>query len=228
MAYIDKNTFEVGEMWFLSGILLAISLSMDALGIGISYGLRNIKVPNIPRLIISFISLLFTAIAIGIGNVIVLFLPDYLAKLVGSGMLGVLGAVILVQALREDKKVENKEKKTEKVWNFNLKSLGIIIKVTHHPISCDSKKSASVGIKESIYMGIALSIDSFGAGISSAVSGVNDFFVPVMVGLCQFIFFSLGIFCGRKLTAFKKIDSKVFVILSGILLIILAVVRYFL
>ena len=194
-------------MWFLSGILLAISLSMDALGIGISYGLRNIKVPNIPRLIISFISLLFTAIAIGIGNVIVLFLP---------------------QALREDKKVENKEKKTEKVWNFNLKSLGIIIKIIHHPIHCDVEKSTSVGIRESIYMGVALSIDSFGAGIISAVAGVNDFFVPVMVGLCQFIFFSLGIFCGRKLTAFKKIDSKVFVILSGILLIILAVVRYFL
>ena len=143
-------------------------------------------------------------------------------------MLGVLGAVILVQALREDKKVENKEKKTEKVWNFNLKSLGIIIKVTHHPISCDSKKSASVGIKESIYMGIALSIDSFGAGISSAVSGVNNFFVPIMVGLCQFIFLSLGIFCGQKLTSIKKIDPKIFVILSGILLIILAFVRYFL
>ena len=118
MAYIDKNTFEVGEMWFLSGILLAISLSMDALGIGISYGLRNIKVPNIPRLIISFISLLFTAIAIGIGNVIVLFLPDYLAKLVGSGMLGVLGAVILVRHSEKTKKLKIKKKKQRKFGIF--------------------------------------------------------------------------------------------------------------
>lgn len=215
-------------MWFLSGLLLAVSLSMDALGIGISYGLRGVKVPNLPRIIISFISLLFTAIAIGIGNVIVLFLPDYLAKLVGSGMLAVLGAVILIKEFIGNKKVENKGEKTEKVWNFNLKSLGIIIKIIRHPIHCDVEKSTSVGIRESIYMGVALSIDSFGAGISSAVSGVNNFFVPVMVGLCQFIFLSLGIFCGRKLTAFKKVDSKVFVILSGVLLIILAVVRYFL
>ena len=215
-------------MWFLSGILLAISLSMDALGIGISYGLRGVKVPNLPKIIISFISLLFTAIAIGIGNVIVLFLPDYLAKLVGSGMLAVLGAVILIQAAGKNKKTESADEKTEKVWNLNLKPLGIIIKIIHAPVSCDVEKSSSIGIKESIYMGVALSIDSFGAGISSAVSGVNDFFVPIMVGLCQFVFLSLGIFCGQKLTSFKKIDSKIFVMLSGALLIILAVVRYFL
>lgn len=215
-------------MWLLSGILLAVSLSMDALGIGISYGLRNVKVSGLPRIIISFISLLFTATAIGIGNVIILFLPDCLAKLVGSGMLAVLGVAILVQAFKDSQKVENKEKKSAKIWNLNLKSFGITIKIIRRTNSCNIENSNKVGIKESIYMGVALSIDSFGAGISSAVSGINNFFVPIMVGLCQFIFLSFGIFCGHKLTALKKINSNVFVILSGMLLIILAFIRYFL
>lgn len=214
-------------MWFLSGIILAMSLSMDALGIGISYGLRGVKVPNLPRIIISFISLLFTAVAIGIGNVIVLFLPDYLAKLIGSGMLIVLGAVVIIQACLKNKKSDDSDKEKGS-YSLNLKPFGIIIKIIREPMSCTKEKSSTVGIKESIYMGVALSIDSFGAGISSAVSGVNNFFVPVMVGLCQFIFLSFGIFCGQKLTLFRNIDSKVFIILSGLLLIILAIVRYFL
>ena len=217
-------------MWFLSGILLAISLSMDALGIGISYGLRKINVSCLPKFIISFISFLFTALAIFIGNIIVLFLPDYIAKLIGVAMLIILGAYIIIQAFFKKQKDDIYKKKSEKIWSFNLKTIGFILKIICTPIchNDDVEKYSKIGIKESLYLGVALSIDSFGAGISSAVSGINNFFVPILVGLCQFIFLSFGIFAGKKLTSFKKIDSKIFLVLSGTLLIVLAFVRYFL
>lgn len=224
-------------MWILSGILLAISLSMDALGIGVSYGLRGKKVPLLPKVIISLISLAFTAAAIGIGNIIVLFLPDQLAKLIGSGMLGVLGIVIIIQALSKKEGEEEVEPEPEvqrpqrKIWKIALKPLGLTIKIIRNEIYGNGSKADSaaiMGIRESLYMGVALSIDSFGAGISSAVSGINNFFVPVMVGLCQFIFLSLGIFCGQKLTSIKKADPKIFMLLSGAILVVLAIIRYFL
>lgn len=219
-------------MWILSGILLAISLSMDALGIGVSYGLRGKEVPLLPKVIISLISLAFTAAAIGIGNIIVLFLPDQLAKLIGPGMLGVLGVAIIIQALskkegEEEPEVQIPQKKT---WKIALKPLGLTIKIIRNEIYGNGSKAdaaAIMGIRESLYMGVALSIDSFGAGISSAVSGINNFFVPVMVGLCQFIFLSLGIFCGQKLTSIKKADPKIFMLLSGAILVVLAIIRYF-
>ncbi len=222
-------------MWILSGILLAISLSMDALGIGVSYGLRGKKVPLLPKVIISLISLAFTAAAIGIGNIIVLFLPDQLAKLIGSGMLGVLGVVIIIQALsKKEGEVEPEpevQRPQRKIWKIVLKPLGLTIKIIRNEIYENGSKADSaaiMGIRESLYMGVALSIDSFGAGISSAVSGINNFFVPVMVGMCQFIFLSLGIFCGQKLTAKKKADPKIFMLLSGAILVVLAIIRYFL
>lgn len=222
-------------MWILSGILLAISLSMDALGIGVSYGLRGKKVPLLPKVIISLISLAFTAAAIGIGNIIVLFLPDQLAKLIGSGMLGVLGVVIIIQALsKKEGEVEPEpegQRPQRKIWKIALKPLGLTIKIIRNEIYGNGSKAYSaaiMGIRESLYMGVALSIDSFGAGISSAVSGINNFFVPVMVGLCQFIFLSLGIFCGQKLTSIKKADPKIFMLLSGAILVVLAIIRYFL
>ncbi len=218
-------------MWIWSGILLAISLSMDALGIGVSYGLRGKKVPLLPKVIISLISLAFTAAAIGIGNVIVLFLPDQLAKLIGSGMLGILGVGIIIQALSKKEREEEQEaqRPQKKTWAIVLKPLGLTIKIIRNEIYKNGSNGdpTTMGIRESLYMGVALSIDSFGAGISSAVSGINNFFVPVMVGLCQFIFLCLGIFCGQKLTSIKKADPKIFMLLSGTILVVLAIIRYF-
>lgn len=228
MHTLIKTALGDGVMWLFSAILLAVSLSMDALGIGISYGLRRVRVATLPKVIISLISLLFTALAIGIGNVIALILPEQLAKLIGSAMLVILGVVIIVQALSERISSENKKKPTPKTWSWTIKSLGVTIKITRAPADNCIDNSPAVNVKESLYLGLALSIDSFGAGISSAVAGVNSFLVPALVGLCQFVFLSLGLYCGSKLTAIRKLDSNFFMPLSGTLLVVLACVRYFL
>ena len=228
MHTLIKTALGDGVMWLFSAILLAVSLSMDALGIGISYGLRKVQVATLPKVIISLISLIFTALAIGIGNVIALILPEPLAKLIGSAMLVVLGVVVIVQALGGKSTSENKKKPTPKTWSWTIKSLGVSIKITRAPVVNDIDKAPAINVKESLYLGVALSIDSFGAGISSAVAGVNSFLVPVLVGLCQFVFLSLGLYCGSKLTTIQKLNSNFFMFLSGTILITLACVRYFL
>lgn len=228
MHTLIKTALGDGVMWLFSAILLAVSLSMDALGIGISYGLRKVQVTTLPKVIISLISLIFTALAIGIGNVIALILPEQLAKLIGSAMLLVLGVVIIVQALGGKSTSESKKKPTPKTWSWTIKSLGVSIRITRAPVANDIDKAPAINVKESLYLGVALSIDSFGAGISSAVAGVNSFLVPVLVGLCQFVFLSLGLYCGSKLTAIQKLNSNFFMFLSGTILITLACVRYFL
>lgn len=215
-------------MWFLSGLLLAFSLSMDAFGIGISYGLRNIKVLFIPRVIISLISVLFTALSIGIGDIILLVLPMDIAKFIGAAMLAFLGAFIVYQAVHKNKKYTKCIKKDKKTWNVVLKSFGVTIKIIRDPSFCDFDHSSDIDIKESIYLGVALSIDSFGAGISSAVSGVNSLLVLLMVGGCQLLFISLGLFLGGRLSLIKNINSNVFMVISGVILIALAGVRLFL
>lgn len=229
MHTLIKTALGDGVMWLFSAILLAVSLSMDALGIGISYGLRKVQVATLPKVIISLISLIFTALAIGIGNVIALILPEQLAKLIGSAMLVILGATIIVQALgNKNSSNNNKKKPTPKTWSWTIKSLGVSIRITRTPVANDIDKAPAINVKESLYLGVALSIDSFGAGISSAVAGVNSFLVPVLVGMCQFVFLSLGLYCGSKLTAIQKLNSNFFMLLSGTILITLACVRYFL
>lgn len=206
-------------------ILLAMSLSMDSMGIGISYGLRKVRISLIVKIIISLISIIFTAASIFIGELILLIIDKDIAKLMGCLMLIVLGAFIIYQALKKNQK--DKKSIRPMTRSFMLKSFGITIKIIRDPISCDFDRSSHIDIKEAIYLGVALSIDSFGAGISSAVSGLDSYFIPLAVGLCQFLFLSGGIILGKKISTLKKVDSKVFVVASGVLLIVLAFIRYF-
>lgn len=216
------------RMDFIGVLLLAVSLSMDALGIGISYGLRGIRTPWKARIMICIISMLFTGAAVGLGSILLLFIPPVAARLLGAGMLVLLGLFIILQSFWEkNKEPAPKKEKGDTIANIALKSLGITIKIMRNPASCDFDGSKHIDTLEAIYLGVALSIDSFGAGINSAVSGVNSILAPFAAGLCQLLFLCTGDLLGRKLQLFKSINSQVFVVISGVLLIVLAMVRYF-
>ena len=209
-------------MEFYLGIgLLAVSLSIDALGIGLSYGLRKIKIPILAKLIICFISMAFTETAILIGNIIKNFLPNIISKGIGSLMLLVLGIFIIVQAF-----IKKEKPPKQKSSSFSFKFLGVTVNIIRNPSSCDFDKSCDIDALEAIYLGTALSIDSFGAGVSSAVTGLNSILIPLTVGLFQILFLYFGNILGKKVSSFKKLDSKVFVVLSGALMIILAAIRF--
>ena len=148
-------------MSFAAVLILAVSLSMDALGIGISYGLRGIRVSWKARVVICAMSMMVTGAAVGLGSVLLEVIPLPAAKLLGCGMLLILGLVIIVQGFRK-RKEENS-------------------------FSCDFDRSKAIETAEALYLGAALSVDSFGAGVSSAVSGMNSILVPILAGLMQML-----------------------------------------
>ena len=215
-----------GAEMLLGIIILAISLSMDSLGIGISYGIRGIKISCKAKLTMCLISVAFTSIAVFFGNLLNSFMPEYLSKLIGAVMLIAFGIFIIFQSIYK----KNKDKKLA-VRNSNelIKNASNIIndsvKIIRNPICGDVDKSQDIDCIESIYLGIALSIDSFGAGISSVTSGLNSMFIPIVTAVCQYLFLSGGVFFGKRLSVLKNINSQIFVVISGVLLIILAMVR---
>lgn len=212
-------------MDLISAILLSISLSMDSLSIGVSYSLRKIKTPLSAKIIICLISMLITTISIFFGNILIKIIPENISKLIGALMLCILGVYIIIQAFTK----KNKETKDCKkpALSFTLKHFGIIINIVRDPCIYDIDNSAKIDPLEAIYLGTALSIDSFAAGISSAIAGLNSFFIPLSVGVFQIIFLTFGNFIGGKIATIKKIKPKIFIIISGLMLIALSIVRYF-
>ncbi|MBE6915820.1 MAG: hypothetical protein E7471_04220 [Ruminococcaceae bacterium] len=75
-------------------VLLAIALNLDALAIGVSYAIRNIKIPKRSLLFISLLSVVYTALASVLGDVLAEWLPPYLG---GIFLLG-LGLYTLISA----------------------------------------------------------------------------------------------------------------------------------
>lgn len=214
-------------MVFFQILLFSAALSTDAFGIGVSCELRNIKAPVSARLIICLMSVLVTGAAVFIGSSVSGIVQPWIGKTVGSIMLSVLGIYVIYGALsdKEPKKKKPPKPEKENIFNFAVKPLGITVRIIRNPVECDMDNSSSIDITEACYIGLAISADSFAAGLGVGISGASGFTVPIMCGICQMTFLCCGIGAGKKLRNIKFIKQKYFSVISGIMLILIAILR---
>lgn len=82
----------------INSLILAISSSLDSLGIGITYGLKNTKLSFISQIILFVISIVVTTFSIYLGGLLKNFLPEIISKIIGAGILTILGVSIIIQS----------------------------------------------------------------------------------------------------------------------------------
>ena len=203
----------------LTCMLLALSTSIDSIGIGLTYGIRDITISRQAKIILFIISLIISSISILIGNTLNNILSKEITNIIGSLILFFIGIIILVQTLKREKRQE------KKVYKLFIKFLGITIQIIKDPISSDFDNSKKIDSKEAIYLGTALSLDSFSVGIGAGMLGSISIIFPLIVSLFQIIFLSLGRNIGEKLNKKIHIPSKIWRILSAVLLILIGIVR---
>lgn len=212
----------------LNCLFLAISSSIDSLGIGITYGIKNTKITMGAKSILFFISFIISIISIYFGNLLKYIFPDFLIHYLGSSLLILMGLFMCFQSVKVSKqeyKIENdknlKISDTEKTYSFFIKCLGITIKIIKNPSSSDLDKSNVIDSKESLFLGLALSLDSFCIGIGFSMINTFSIIFLLLTSCFQLFFLSLGIYCGKKLYSFSKLPDNIWSIISGILLIII-------
>jgi putative sporulation protein YtaF len=208
----------------ISIMILAISLSLDALGVGLVYGLKKVKIPLISKLVICLFSIIYAAIALVIGRALSGILAPFFAKLLGITILVLMGIWIILQALFKDVAGNSTERT---LWKVAIKSLGITIQVIRNPMEFDIDKSGAIDTPESLLLGLALSVDAIGVGVGSALTGFYSPLIPLAIGLFQMFFLYTGTYLGEKVTLFNKINKKALSLLPGILLIVLALIRIY-
>lgn len=222
---------------FLAIIILAISVSIDALGIGVTYGLRNTSITKSADIILFLTSLVFAGISIFVGNVLSFILPENIIKFISVFILICMGFWIIYETLRPEVKEKEcvekgcaekkcKEKKC-KVHQIFLKPFGITIQIIKNPIASDLNNSKSIEINEALYLAIALSIDSICVGISSVSFGNYSLLFPLFVPIFQLLFLNTGIKLGKRIVVSSSISNKIWNILSGMLLIVIGIIRAF-
>jgi len=210
--------------------LLSISLSLDALGVGIAYGTKNIKVPLLSKIIICMFSILYSGAALIVGNSLSNFLSPLAAKVIGISILAVMGIWITIQALLKGNEQPDVNRKIDAqnegpLFKVAIKSLGITIQVIKNPVEGDIDRSGVIDISESFLLGLALSVDAIGVGVGSALAGFHSLSIPFAVGLFQLLFLYIGTYLGGKVLLIKGVNKRLLSLLPGILLIFLALIR---
>lgn len=217
---------------FMDSLILAISSSIDSLGIGITYGIKSTKISITAKIILFIIAFIVSIFSIWFGNFLKLILPDFIALYIGSLILIFMGLFICLQCLRPNKKEINSENNNcisldneEKVYSFFIKFLGITIKIIKNPVSSDFDNSNSIDSKEALFLGLALSLDSFCIGIGFSIMNISSFLFPFLISCFQLFFLNIGNFIGRKLHNSSNLPDNVWSIISGILLVIIGVLK---
>ena len=212
----------------LNCLFLAISSSIDSLGIDITYGIKNTKITMGAKSILFFISFIISIISIYFGNLLKYIFPDFLIHYLGSFLLMLMGLFMCFQSLKISKQeykvkdVQNlKISDAEKIYSFFIKCLGITIKIIKNPTSSDFDKSNIIDSKEALFLGLALSLDSFCIGIGFSMINTFSIIFPLLTSCFQLFFLSLGNYCGKKLYSFSKLPDNIWSTISGMLLIII-------
>lgn len=209
-------------------LVLALALSIDAFGIGISYGVRKINFKISSLVIISFIALLFSSISIWLGTVIANIFSKNITSFISILILVILGLFIIKKGIEkdDDKPISSYDTNNEhkNIYSLFIKSLGITINIIKTPSICDLNNSLKIDPKEALYLGIALSLDCIGTSIAISSFGRYTFLFPIFIVIFQLTFLLLGTFLGKK-TIVKFLDESKISITSGLILITIGFLR---
>ena len=190
-------------MQIVPSLLFGISASLDALLIGISYGIRGIRIHLWQNLLISGITLAGTCLSVGFGDWLAPKLPYMMSRYVGSMVLMLLGIWYVVKWLV--KMLTNTREMTQTAAAGSIPLLSI---------------------PEVLGLGISLSLNNIGIGLSASIAGLTLLPAAIATLVCSLLFLFAGNRLGRSrpLQLFGAAADPV----SGTLLILLAFLQAFL
>ena len=206
-------------------ILLSLSTSIDSFGIGITYGLRNLKITKFAKFVLFVISICITYFAIFIGRNLGLILSPIMSKLIGAFILIIIGQIFKKNDNKIPRKLQNDQNTDKKFYKLFIRFLGITIHIIKDPISSDLDSSCVIDTKEALYLGFSLSLDSFCIGLGISILGYALIVFPILVALFQLIFLSIGTSIGKHICKKSNIPDNIWNLISAILLITIGISR---
>ncbi len=214
---IDGRSISMAGIFSL--LLLAFAVSLDSFSVGFTYGLRKVAIPIKSIVTIAACSGVVLIGAMALGSMMESALPQSWAEHVGGIILILLGGWVLFQFFRQEKTTEEEKM----LVHVEIKSLGIVIHILKKPLAADFDKSGSINGVEAVMLGLALSLDAFGAGLGAAMLGYS----PALLASAAVVMSSAFVFAGMKagalLSGISWVEKLSF--LPGLLLIIVGCMK---
>ena len=183
----------------LKCILLALSASIDALGLGVTYGIQNTKMTKNGNAIIFIIVFVCSGIAILVGHFLSLLFSPTFSVLLGSLLLIMLGLYSVYKGI----------KKTNVFKNFDIDD------------------SNYIDNTEAIALGVAVAIDASCVSMGAGIIGYISFILPVFMAIFHTFFVNCGNFLAKSIVKKLNIPENILSIFSGALLVLIGISRIF-
>ncbi|HJV46843.1 MAG TPA: sporulation membrane protein YtaF [Bacillota bacterium] len=193
-------------MHWLSILILGIASNLDNLGIGISFGIRSTKIPFFSNLIIAFISMVGTYLSMVLGSLLSQYVPHDVANFLGGFLIISIGIWTIASSLTKKNK--------EVLKNLDTPSVSEVLK---DPSKADLDGNHYISMKESLWLGLALALNSIGTGIGAGASELSTFWTTAAVGVFSLLTIGIGVGAGLRIS--KSWICRYSDFLAGILLI---------
>ncbi|MEK3890426.1 sporulation membrane protein YtaF [Bacillus sp. FSL K6-3431] len=205
----------------LALLLLAVAISLDSFSTGLAYGLRKMRIPLKSILIIALCTAVSLGVAMLAGQLVQQLLSVTFANRLGGSILILIGALVIYQFLKKENDSTNVNETL--VFNWEIKTLGVVIHILKKPTRADFDKSGTVTGLEALMLGVALSLDAFGAGIGAAMLGFSPILLAVCAALMSGIFLASGLQIGQIFSKSSWFQKLAF--LPGVLLMFIGLLK---
>lgn len=176
-------------------ILLALSASIDALGLGITYGIKKTKMSKSGNLIIFTTLFCLSGLSVFIGHYISILFSPIVSAILGASLLILLG-----------------------IYNI-FKSKNNV------PTDFDTDGSNYIDAKEAFILGLAVAVDASCVSLGSGMIGIGGFILPLLMAIFHTFFVNCGNLVANNIAKRFAISSKLLSNLSGIILIFIGFFR---
>lgn len=198
---------------FFASLLFGISASLDALIVGIGYGIRRIRIRLWQNLTISLITLLGTCLSVGLGHRLLSLLPEPVGSYIGSVILILLGLYYIIKWAAAALLHRHTDKASQDDAGPEMASASV------------EKLFPQLKLTEVLALSLTLSLNNLSAGLSASLGGLTLIPAAVSTFVCSVLFLFAGNRLGRN--PVLQMAGKGAEPLSGILLIGLGAVQLF-
>lgn len=202
--------------YLLTSIFFALALSIDGFGMGLSYGLRRMRITFFPLSIICISSGLAITISMCCGGFLASFLAERVAAVLGAVLLMLVGMWIVRQNYFLTLLGPY-------LSRLDAERVGLVLEILIEPKRADLNRSGEIEANEAVLLGVALALDAIGAGFGAALAGYSLVWTPILVAVVEFLMINCGLLLGRKLSFGEFNKALTFV--PGVMIILLGLVK---
>lgn len=195
-------------------LCFALSSSFDNLGVGITYGIRKIRISVFSNVIIAFICFVLSYFGIIFGRWISKIIPGKIPIYISAIFLLVIGLRFIWISLP----CKKQEKEHTKVKGFSS--------ILQNPECVDFDNSNDISIFEAIVLGVALSANALTNGLSAGLLECTPFAISFASSIGSYSALWFGIKLGQKFADVQIGPFKLGqfgTLISGILLVLIAI-----